>query len=79
MSDSHDLNNELLVRYSSHDLNSELLVRYSNGDLNNEQKVRYSNGRNLFFNQSRNLHHPTFHLAYPVLYINIIFILYKMV
>ena len=57
-----------------HDLNSKLLVCYSNGDLNNEQKVHYSNGRNLFFNQSHNLDYSTFHLVFPILYINIIFI-----
>ena len=27
-----------------------------------------------YFNQSRNLHHPTYQLAYHILYLNIIFI-----
>ena len=33
---AYDLNNELLVHYSSHGLNNELLVRYSGHGLNNE-------------------------------------------
>ena len=32
----YDLNNQLLVCYSSHGLNNELLVRYSGHGLNNE-------------------------------------------
>ena len=31
----HDLNSELLVRYSRHVYNNKLLVRYSSHDLNN--------------------------------------------